>query len=132
MAKGDIRKVLAVALVGSLIVVGCSESESDKQEKAEKAAAVQSAKVEDKRKGFHCLSSWDGSHRATVTYVKENLRDPDSYQHIKTSITPVDKDGNHLLIMQYRAKNGFGGYANGSVMVIVKNEDCSGKLVGPM
>jgi hypothetical protein len=120
---------VAVIAVSVAYLGGCTES---KEEKAQSDAQTVAKKAEDKRKGFHCLSGWDGSHRATVNYVKENLRDPDSYQHIKTSITPVDKDGNHMLIMQYRAKNGFGGYATGSVMAIVQNENCAGKLVGSL
>ena len=130
------KALILGSLVAVSLLVGCGESPEEKAAKAERKAKEEAAliakKAEDKRKGFHCLSSWDGSHRATENYVVQNLRDPDSYQHIKTSITPVDKEGNHMLIMQYRAKNGFGGYATGSVMVVVKNEDCSGKLVGSL
>jgi uncharacterized lipoprotein NlpE involved in copper resistance len=123
------KATILTAMIATLVLTGCGDS---KEVKAQKAAEIAAQKAEDQRRGFHCLSSWDGSHRATVNYIKENLRDPDSYQHIKTSITPADKEGNHILIMQYRAKNGFGGYVPGSVMVTVKNEDCSGKLIGTM
>ena len=62
-----------------------------------------------RRKGFHCLSAWDGSHRGVKQYVENNMRDPDSFEHIETSITPVDQAGKHTLLMKYRARNGFGG-----------------------
>ena len=108
------KALILTAALATLALTGCGESSAEKAQReaqaAEKAARVAAQKVEDQRKGFHCLSSWDGSHRATVNYIKENLKDPDSYQHIKTSITPVDKEGNHILIMRYRAKNSFGGY----------------------
>lgn len=53
------------------------------------------------------FSAWDGSHRALVDAVKQNLNDKKSFEHEKT--TYVDK-GDHLIIkMVYRAKNAFGG-----------------------
>ncbi|WP_414463366.1 hypothetical protein [Hyphomicrobium sp. DY-1] len=62
------------------------------------------------RSGFQCLSGWDGSHRAMVMAVTSALRDPDSFQHVRTLITPEDTAGQHRILMTYRAKNGFGGY----------------------
>lgn len=81
-------------------------------------------KAEDRRKGFHCLSGWDGSHREVVRRVKSRLRDPDSFEHIETRITP-NKNGEHTVIMQYRAKNGFGGMTVGSALATIANSDCS-------
>jgi hypothetical protein len=40
--------------------------------------------------------------------VKDRLRDPSSFEHIDTVISPVD-DGDHKVVMTYRANNGFGG-----------------------
>ena len=45
--------------------------------KAKKVAAEAAAAAEKKRKGFHCLSSWDGSHRELKTYVEKRMREPD-------------------------------------------------------
>jgi hypothetical protein len=63
-----------------------------------------------------CFSAWDGSNRELVEQVKNNLRDPDSFEHIGTHYT--DKGSYLALVMKYRAKNGFGGYnvdyANGT------------------
>lgn len=62
-----------------------------------------------------CFSAWDGSNRELVASVKGKLRDPSSFEHVGTRY----KDrGTHLeLVMQYRARNGFGGmnveYAEG-------------------
>jgi uncharacterized protein (DUF736 family) len=119
---------IGIGLVSNLMFT--DDNQVTKQSKDGVEASTVKVKADDNRKGFHCLSGWDGSHRATVNYVKKNLRDPESYQHIETRITPVDKDGNHTLVMQYRAKNGFGGYVPGSVLVTVKNSDCSGTVVG--
>jgi hypothetical protein len=54
-----------------------------------------------------CLSSWDWSFKAIFPWFKDNLKDPSSFEHVKTTYTD-EKDGTHIIRMQYRAKNGFG------------------------
>ena len=72
------------------------------------------AKAEKKRKGFHFLSAWNGSHPVFVRMVKKDLLDPKSFKHIETSVTPVSYDiltnGSHNIYMKFRAKNAFGSY----------------------
>lgn len=96
-----------------------------KQEAAEKAAAESSEKAEERRKGFHCLSAWDGSHRELVDAVKKSLRDPSSFEHDETRISPVNAQGQHLVVMTFRAKNGFGGTNVGSATGMIRQSDCS-------
>ena len=91
------------------------------------AAAIKAAA--DRKSGFHCLSSWDGSHRQLVRALKLSLRDPDSFEHVETRITPANAKGEHLLTMQYRARNGFGGMNIGRLIATVKNSDCSVTIV---
>lgn len=68
---------------------------------------------------FHCLSAWDGTYSALINAVKENLRDPGSFEHVETRISEIREDGRQEVIMRYRAKNGFGGlnvqYAKGTL-----------------
>ena len=99
-----------------------AELEKERKEQAEIAFA------ENKRKGFHCLSSWDGSHRTVKNWTVENLKDPESFDHIETKVTPVNDKGEHTLIMKYRARNGFGGMSIGSVVATYKT-DCSATIV---
>lgn len=107
-----------LAFLGILWVVGsCSEDKPDSPQ-------VAAEKAEEKRKGFHCLSAWDGSHRGVVREVKSRLRDPNSFEHDETRITPVDEDGFHTLIMKYRARNGFGGMVGGYATARISNEFC--------
>ena len=118
------KKTLLLTLIVTVGLTACGKSDAEKQADAQ-AFAIK--KAEDTRKGFHCLSGWNGSHYAIEQYVKKNLRDPDSYQHNETLITPV-KDGIHTLIMTYRAKNGFGGYVPGMVIATVNNETCKATI----
>lgn len=94
-------------------------------EAAEKAARESKERAEERRKGFHCLSAWDGSHAALVDVVTKSLRDPDSFEHDETRITPVDAKGEHSVIMTFRAKNGFGGTNLESAVGTVRQSDCS-------
>lgn len=97
--------------------------------KAAKEAADAAALAERQRKGFHCLSGWDGSHRAVKKYVEERMREPDSFEHIETRVTPVDDNGEHALIMQYRGRNAFGGMAIGVIAARIRNSDCHATIV---
>jgi len=51
------------------------------------------------------FSAWDGSHKKVESFVKNNMKNPDSYQHIETRYT--DK-GDYLLVgTKYRGTNSF-------------------------
>lgn len=106
---------------------------AEQQAEAEAAMKTELAKneadAEKRRTGFHCLSSWDGSHRELVRALKTTLRDPDSFEHIETRITPVNDEGFHALMMNYRARNGFGGMNIGRLAASVKSSDCSFEIL---
>ncbi|WP_070157488.1 zinc ribbon domain-containing protein [Sphingobium phenoxybenzoativorans] len=116
-------------LIFLVMVATCVGKPSDPQSAAVEAKAEADKSAENKRKGFHCLSAWDGSHRGVADAVKERLRDPDSFEHIETRIAPVDKDGAHALLMKYRARNGFGGMNVSEALATVKNSDCSATII---
>lgn len=90
---------------------------------AEKAEQTQK-EAEEIRKGFHCLSVWDGSHPKFKTAVREAMKDPDSFEHISTEITPVDAKGLHRLVMTFRARNGFGGMNVNVASGVMLNKSC--------
>jgi hypothetical protein len=107
--------------------------QATEQKAADDAAAADAAKKSaaaegERQNGFHCLSAWDGSNRSLVQQVKANLRDPDSFEHEETRITPENK-GKHVVIMKYRAKNGFGGYNVATAIGTVDARTCDATLV---
>lgn len=63
-----------------------------------------------------------------VSQVKDQLRDPSSFEHITTRITPVDDAGNHRLVMTYRAKNGFDALTTGVATESVRNAGCEATM----
>ena len=54
-------------------------------------------------------SSWDGSVWQVKKYLKEKLKDPDSYESIEWG-TVIEKNDVYQVRHKYRAKNSFGGY----------------------
>jgi len=111
------------------LAVEAQEKEKEKEKEKLIAAAKKAEEDKDnKRKGFHCLSGWDGSHAAVKDAVEKQMRDPDSFEHIETRITPVDKNGKHSLVMKYRAANGFGGMSVGQAEAIIDNDSCQATI----
>ncbi|RAP39376.1 hypothetical protein BYZ73_20855 [Rhodovulum viride] len=99
-------------------------AERDAEQERIAAEAKAAAEAEERRKGFHCLSGWDGAHPAFKRIVKNSMRDPDSFEHVETRVGPVT-NGWHTIRMVYRARNGFGGMNVGEAVGRYRNGDCS-------
>jgi hypothetical protein len=52
------------------------------------------------------FSAWDGSNRNVEKYIKENMNDPSSYDHVETNYS--DKGTFILVQTKFRGKNAFG------------------------
>lgn len=55
-------------------------------------------------------SAWDGSVYQVERYLKDTLKDPDSYQSIDWGKVLKTPDNHFKVRHTYRARNGFGGY----------------------
>ena len=86
--------------------------------------------AEERRKGFHCLTEWDGNHDGLEVLVKDQLNDPGSMETHSTRITPVNADGKHIIFMEFSAKNAFGGRVRNTAGGLVDPETCEATLVG--
>jgi hypothetical protein len=85
---------------------------SEQKRTVELAREAAKAKREAEKDPFaHLFSAWDGSCRPLVAAVKTNLKDPGSFEHIKTGFYRVN-DVVHVT-MTYRARNSFNGYTVG-------------------
>lgn len=124
-----IEEVAAAKREADTAAAAEAAAEQERLEKVAEEEATRVAEAEKKRKGFHCISEWDGTHQAFRRAVEASLREPDSFEHISTRITPVSEEGKHMLGMEYRARNGFGGMNVGTAMAIVANDDCSFELL---
>lgn len=115
---------LLFLLIGGLLIIGYISGNNKSSTTDSATSATKSVQdAAQHRKGFDCLSAWDGSYRPVNEAVKASLRDPSSFEHIETRITPLDAKRQHFLTLQFRANNGFGGKNVGMASAIV-NEDC--------
>ena len=93
-----------------------------------KLEAEQIAQIEAKTKRDKAIKSqfspWNGSHDALTRYIKKNMNDPDSYEHVETRW--IDKGDFILVIATYRGKNAFGGVVKNTTMAKV---DISGNIL---
>ena len=101
-----------VVLIFAFILSLCSSPSSD----------VETA--EDREKGFHCLSSWNGSHPGLVKRVKTDMNDPSSFKHVETLVSKKRTDGTHTIKMTFRGKNAFGGVVKQTVVAKYSNSSC--------
>lgn len=69
------------------------------------------------------MTRWDGSHIKLSEFVRKNLHNPSSFEHVQTKYT-VYKDY-AIVTMNYRAKNAFNATILNSVKAEVSLKDCS-------
>lgn len=104
--------VLAGLFILSLIIPKKSESSSGNEVLTE----MQKDSVARKKVIDRLFSVWDGSNYKLVAYVKKNMQDPKSFEHVSTKYWVFDKTNTIVIKMQYRGKNSF----NAVVMERVK------------
>ena len=85
-------------------------------------AAKEREKAEEQRRGLHCLAL-DGNHPMFEFAVKNKLTDPGSMDTDATRIMPVN-DGEHLIVMNFRARNALGGMVQLQASGLIDNETC--------
>lgn len=110
-----------------LVMRQCSTPPPTLEQIKAEAAQAEAQAEEERRRGSHCLSGWDGSNRSLVEQVKDQLREPDSFEQIETRITP-EVNGKHTIMMEYRARNGFGGMNVATAFGTVDHVTCDATL----
>ena len=84
--------------------------------------------IEERHRGFHCLSSWDGNHRGMTELIKAKLNDPDSMETRETRIALVNSKVQHRIIVNFTARNAFGGVVRSRAFGLVDNETCEATI----
>ena len=111
--------LVGLAILALMMGVACGLSEEQKAEK-----------VADRIKGFHCLSAWDGNHDGLEALVRDQLKDPGSMETHQTKITPVQPGtGQHTIIMDFGARNSFGGVVRNQAIGWVDPDTCEATLI---
>ena len=107
-----------------LIVAAAVGEDSDTGDQAGQPAVED----EDRRKGFHCLSEWDGNHNGLEALIREQLNDPGSMKTIKTRIAAANLIGRHPIQLEFTAKNAFGGRVRNTAHGWVSQSTCVATL----
>lgn len=124
-----IGKLIGAGLVLGPLILLLSWCSSERAPPTEAEIRKQVADAAEARLyGVQCLSPWDGSNSEVVDAVKASLRDPSSFEHIETRTTPADAGGKHILMMKFRATNGFGGPTIGMARAILDGSSCRVKI----
>jgi hypothetical protein len=128
--KAERQKQEAAAKIEAKAAADRTQKEAKAEEQRQAIIASEAAqkKAAERASGLHCLSAWDGSNRSMVEQVEGRLRDPDSFKHYETRIGKIDKKGEHLLIMEYGARNGFGGMNRQVAMGVVNGDTCDARV----
>ena len=71
------------------------------------------------------LNEWfeSGSDISCENHLKEQLRDPNSYERDGEFTTPTNDGKKRIITWKFRSKNGFGGYAPAIGMCLVTKEN---------
>ena len=96
---------------------------------ARRVATVTAERAEYERKGFHCLDAWDGNHNGLEALVRDVLNDPGSMETYETRVSPVE-DGEHSIIMEFGARNVFGGMVRQTAFGTYDHKTCEAVLLG--
>lgn len=99
------------------------EANKKVEKKSEKPKVLTEAQKEKKRIEQYetCFSEWDGSHKNLRDFIKDNMNDPDSYEHVETTY----QDMVTVLIVQttFRGNNQFGALVKNTVKARVSADD---------
>lgn len=57
--------------------------------------------------------------------IKQSLREPNSFEHIRSKATTVDENGVQHILIEFRARNGFGGMNISKAVATVQFQGCT-------
>ena len=117
--------LLGLIVIFVVVMQVLPESESAKADRLEREVQQEA----DRHQGFHCLSAWDGNHAGLDRLVRDQLNDPGSMDTHTTRISPADANGDHFIIIDFSAKNAFGGRVRYEARGFVDSETCKARLV---
>lgn len=89
--------IIACCAIIAVIWVGCDKCNEDGSSK----------QLTRKERIENLFSDWDGSQPEVEKWIKQHIKDPDSYKHIETRF--IDRKNEVGVITTFTATNSFGG-----------------------
>lgn len=118
--------VFSIALNLVVKLVSPSQEEHAATEKARLAAMSPQERKDDAIKNYSDVCGHSSLGR--YEYILRGLKDPDSFQYIDRATVYNKKKDSMVTIVQYRAKNGFGGYVVSNYTCISKYNPATSKF----
>lgn len=121
-ARRRLRRVLSAIIVTGLLAAtaACGDSGPGRS-----GTGGSSAQDEARKKQVQAqFSSWDGSHKGLTKYIKQSLKDPGSFEHLKTDYD--DRLVNLVVTTTYRSRNAAGQIVTSTITAKI---DTSGKIL---
>ena len=116
------EQVFNVGCLGIVVVLGCiwifTACQDSFKDPAKKA-------LEESQRKEKVVNEWfnGGSEYSCESNLKEQLRDPNSYERDGDFTTPSNDGKKRIITWKFRAKNGFGGYTPGIGMCLITKEN---------
>ena len=105
-------------------------TQADKETRSERQAERTAEKAQERQQGFHCLTA--GHHPGLMALVQQQLKDPGSLELHDTRIAPVVTtaagDRGHGIVMEFGARNSFGGMARNTARGWIDHDTCTATL----
>ncbi len=115
-AKKKDQRIVSILFIGIFCMVGYALCSSPSEE---------DTRTEEEKLVDNHFSPWDGSHIELTKLIKENLNDPDSYEHLETTYRI---QGDTIWVFtNFRSRNGFGGMVREGVTAITDKQ--TGKVI---
>lgn len=116
------HKITLGVILLILFGIGKLTSSVDDASKAEHNSLSQFQKDSTSREDIvkKAFSAWDGSQTNLVKFVKQNMNDPKSFEHVETRYWDNGKSDTIVIKMTYRGKNAFGGVVTERVRATAK------------
>lgn len=107
---------IPVLLIGYCSHRSTESNRAAAQEEVVQKASDDAAYQDSVRTGAVCEDGPNGLNTGFQLNVMRQLKDPDSFSHIGTVITPATEGGGYDALMRFRSKNSFGGYVVGAAV----------------
>ncbi|MGN6293920.1 MAG: hypothetical protein ACTHMV_14335 [Chitinophagaceae bacterium] len=112
--SNPLASVIAGCAIVAVIWVGCDKCSREDAPK----------ELSRKERIENLFSAWDGSQPEVVKWIKQHIKDPDSYKHIETKF--IDKTDRVGVNTTFTATNSFGGRVT---TICVAQIDTLGNLI---
>jgi len=108
-----------------------SNQKTPEQIRAEEQQRREQVRAEEQQRKIVEVNDWymNTSQFSCEDKLKEQLRDPNSYERDKDFTFPTDNGNEKIITWEFRSKNGFGGFTNGIGMCAVSKKN--GGTVNP-